>query len=365
MKAVELGMAEKSDLQPKTHALLEFQHGWDLYEQHLSRPEVAGGVGAQTVQRYRPIFNKFVAHAQSRGIQHWNDVTAQVVTTYLKALEKKKCADRTLYMEGTVLKQIMKWLAQEQLIPRACLFNLPLKKVRGTQTYCWTKAEVCGMIEHCRQTPGLGWLADVITALAHTGMRIGELAALRWSDITPDQKSLRVSNDPPGRTGASRGRRRTKSRRDRTIPIHANLLAVLKAIPRSTDGLVFRGPRGGRLKPDTVRTILIRDVLTPLKEQFPVATGERGFEHGRPHSFRHYFCSTAVNGGTPMATLMEWLGHQDSAMVHHYYHLHDPESQHQLCKLDFTGVTDSNVAAERTPKDLEASQSGRPARVVS
>lgn len=221
------------------------------------------------------------------------------------------------------------------------------------------------MIKHCRQTPGLDWLGDVITALAHTGMRIGELAALRWGDITPDQKTLRVSNDPPGRAGTPRGRRRTKSRRDRTIPIHANLLAVLKDKSRNTDGLVFRGPRGGKLKPDTVRTILIRDVLEPLKQQFPAAPGERGFEHGRPHSFRHYFCSTAVNGGTPMATLMEWLGHQDSAMVRHYYHLNDAESQHQMCKLDFTGITDSNVAAGRTPKDPEASQSGRTIRVVS
>lgn len=131
VKAVELGVADKSDLQPQTHAQLEFQHGWDLYEQHLSRPEVIGGVDAKTVQRYRPICDKFVTHAQSRGIRHWNDVTAQVVTVYLKSLAKDKYADRTLYMEGTFLKTIMKWLAQGKLIPRECLFNLPLKKVRG------------------------------------------------------------------------------------------------------------------------------------------------------------------------------------------------------------------------------------------
>ena len=112
--------------------------------------------------------------------------------------------------------------------------------------------------------------------------------------------------------------------------------------------MVFRGPRDGKLKPDTVRTILIRDVLEPLKEQFPVAGGERGFEHGRPHSFRHYFCSAAVNGGTPMALLMEWLGHQDSAMVRHYYHLHDTESQEQMQKLDFAGDAGRSGATQKS-----------------
>lgn len=39
------------------------------------------------------------------------------------------------------------------------------------------------MVDLCRSSTRLHWLADVIVALAATGMRIGELAALRWSDV--------------------------------------------------------------------------------------------------------------------------------------------------------------------------------------
>lgn len=34
---------------------------------------------------------------------------------------------------------------------------------------------------------------------------------------------------------------------------------------------------------------------------------------------------------------MKWLGHRNSRMVKHYYHLHDEEAQRQMKKLSFTG----------------------------
>ena len=51
-----------------------------------------------------------------------------------------------------------------------------------------------------------------------------------------------------------------KSGRSRSFPIHPDLLKVLQGMPR-VDAYVFHGPRGGRLKPDTVRRILVREVI--------------------------------------------------------------------------------------------------------
>jgi integrase len=114
---------------------------------------------------------------------------------------------------------------------------------------------------------------------------------------------------------------------------------------RAADGLVFHGPRGGRLKPDTVRQVLIRDVLTPLEKKFKREGGQVGFADGRLHSFRHFFCSTCANSGVPEQVVMAWLGHRDSAMVRHYYHLHDDEAQRQMERLDFLGKAGGGVAA--------------------
>ncbi len=68
--------------------------------------------------------------------------------------------------------------------------------------------------------------------------------------------------------------------------------------------------------------MLINQVIEPLLGRFPSVEGEQGFADGRLHSFRHYFASMcALN---PQLT-MHWLGHQDSAMVRHYFHLHAAE----------------------------------------
>jgi integrase len=94
-----------------------------------------------------------------------------------------------------------------------------------------------------------------------------------------------------------------------------------------------------------VRQVLVRDVLTPLREQFMTEGGPAGFAAGRLHSFRHYFCSTCANSGVPEQVVMEWLGHRESAMVRHYYHLHDDEAQRQMKRLNSLGQAGGGVAA--------------------
>jgi integrase len=66
---------------------------------------------------------------------------------------------------------------------------------------------------------------------------------------------------------------------------------------------------------------------------------------GRLHSFRHYFCSRYANSGVPEQVVMAWLGHADSKMVRHYYHLHDDEAQRQMKRLQFLSGSSDGVAA--------------------
>ncbi|HEY7327792.1 MAG TPA: tyrosine-type recombinase/integrase [Gemmataceae bacterium] len=146
--------------------------------------------------------------------------------------------------------------------------------------------------------------------------------------------------------------RTTKSHRDRTLPIHDDLKPILAGMPRLTDGFVFHGPLGGRLKPDTVRNILKREVLPPLAEKFPAKEDDPGIAAGRLHSFRHYFCSMSADHDVPEQLLMSWLGHRDSDMIRHYYHLHQDEARRQMAKIPFlgkkmTGASEGVVDGER------------------
>jgi integrase len=83
-------------------------------------------------------------------------------------------------------------------------------------------------------------------------------------------------------------------------------------------------------------------VLAPLAEKFPTPENEIGFKNGRLHSFRHFFTSRCANKGVPPQIVMTWLGHSDSKMVAHYYHLHDTESDREMSWLDLFENTDGS-----------------------
>lgn len=237
-----------------------------------------------------------------------------------------------MYIEATTVKQVIGWLVRAQRLPAGMRVELPMRKRTGTDAYCWRAAEVAAILAHCRSRPELLWLEDVLVALATTGMRIGELANLRRSDVDLEAGVIRIRDETA--VGGTGPRRTTKSGASRSVPIPSPLRPVLARLPVHRDGYLFHGPRQGRLKPDTVRRTFVDAVLEPLSGRFPTFEGEVGLRNGRLHSFRHYFVSVCVQKLIPEQTTMHWVGHADSKMVKYYYHLHDDESRRQMDRLN-------------------------------
>jgi integrase len=345
VRAVELGLADASILKALEPEVLDLKEGETLYMNHVGRPLIVGGAVKKTQRRYRAVFEKFRKFAAENGVLSWNGVNKNVLTSYAAWLDGEGYAYATEYLELTTLKQAIKWFSEEGHLPTKALIRYPLDKPSGTDTYCYRPAEVAAIVDLCRKQPELAWLADIVTALACTALRISELAALRWDDLDDGLQMLRIVDERHRRHRSGSETRRTKTGRSRASPIHQDLVAVLSKMSRSDDGVIFHGPLGGRLKADTVRRILIRDVLEKLKERFPTAPGAIGFEHGRLHSFRHYFRSVAAQSGTAEHIVMSWLGHSSSRMVRHYFHLHDDESRRQMQRITFLGDASGRVAA--------------------
>ena len=332
---------------------LSVEDGWRLYLDSRSGSAVAGGVSPRTLKRYRAVQDKFILFAKDSAVATWKLVTESTLVQYSKSLFERSYAERSIYLELTTLKQLVKWLFFQKYVDR-CL-TLPLKRPRGTNTHCWSQEQVRAILEHCADQRGLSWLHPLLLCLACTGMRIGELAALRWCDIDLSKEHILLKDESADRHVLSREARTLKSGKGREIPIFPDLLAALKKIQRTQDGFVFHGPKGGRIKPDVVRNAFKRDVIRPLSNRFKSSDGDVGFQHGRLHSFRHYFCSACALQGVPQRLLMEWLGHEDSVMCRHYFHSDPKDSLRQLAKVQFvprqdrlpseTGESDSSEVA--------------------
>lgn len=330
-KAVEHGLISADALD--SCAAPTIADGWRQYLDEIDSTHVMGGATPETIKRYGAVRDKHVKDCLKHGIETWAEFDEAALRAYGKRLAQKS-ADRTVYLELTLIKSINTWLINHKLLPVSAKLILPLKKPQGTDTYCYSSLEVTAMVEHCRADRKLVWLANLMTGLAHTGMRISELAGLRWTDVNFESGMIRVADERSSRFKRLAGSARTtKGRRSRTILIHTELRTLLVGLGRKPDGFVFHAALGGRVLARNVLEQFIKHVIEPLQTKFPTPQGEIGFEHGRLHSFRHYFCSQCFLGGASEGEIKEWLGHADSKMVEHYRHLRGEDAQRKMSQI--------------------------------
>jgi integrase len=146
------------------------------------------------------------------------------------------------------------------------------------------------------------------TTAAMTGLRQGELVALRWRDIDWPAGVVRV------RRSYSRGEWGTpKSRRSsRAVPLADRVAAELdehfrRSAYRADDSLVFCHPQSG----DPYDASHLRHRF--YGAMTAAGMGERRGRKGGItfHSLRHTFGTRMAAVGVPMRTLQEWMGHRD------------------------------------------------------
>jgi integrase len=150
-----------------------------------------------------------------------------------------------------------------------------------------------------------GAMRYVVAAM--TGLRQGELIALRWSNIDWTAGAIRVRRSHVRRIDGV-----PKSRRSvRTVPMADDVARALEAISPADaedDALVFPDPLDGReLRPNSM--------LTRMRKALRAA----GLEESHcSHDLRHTFGTRMAARGTPMRTLQEWMGHKDILTTQRY-----------------------------------------------
>lgn len=144
---------------------------------------------------------------------------------------------------------------------------------------------------------------------AMTGLREGELIALRWRDVDWPAGRIRVrQNYVLGEFGTPKSRRSTRS-----VPMADRVGAELDGLHqasrrRGDDDLVFADPMtGGPL----AKAAILRRFRKALRAAHLDDTH-------RFHDLRHTFGTRMAAAGVPMRTLQEWMGHRDIATTQRY-----------------------------------------------
>lgn len=156
--------------------------------------------------------------------------------------------------------------------------------------------------------PVLPHFGDHLTAAVlismNTGMRRGELLALRWANVDTKGKQITVEGST------------AKSQQTRHIPLNDEALEVLKQWKEQA--------------PDSERVFAID---TGFKTAWASLLERAKITKFRWHDLRHHFASRLVQKGVPLNTVRELLGHASMAMTLRYAHLAPDQKREAVAKL--------------------------------
>lgn len=146
----------------------------------------------------------------------------------------------------------------------------------------------------------------------YTGIRIGELLALRWEDIDFEKKLLYINHTITIMKNSDKiqwilGEPKTKKSK-RVIPLPINILKELKKIKKKNQSKFVITTRKNECV--TIRS---------YQRTFEKILKKCNIPHQNFHSLRHTFATRALESGMDIKTLSELLGHQDAMITLNRY----------------------------------------------
>jgi integrase len=156
--------------------------------------------------------------------------------------------------------------------------------------------------------------AALFLTAAMTGLRLGELLALRWRDVDFAGQRVHVRRSY---SQHARAEKAPKSGKVRSVPLVPDLVAPLDRLSRrehftGDDDLVFVGPTGEHVP------------YASLRRRYQAALERAGLRPIRFHDLRHIFGTTAVQAFA-QSDVQAMMGHAHGSTTERYLH-HRPRA---------------------------------------
>lgn len=159
----------------------------------------------------------------------------------------------------------------------------------------------------CLSRVATGQMKTFIVVALNTGLRKGELFALKWSDIDIAKAELRV--------------RKSKGKRFRVVLLNHTSLEALRTQPRHiTSRLIFYNSNGTAWK--------------DVRGSFRAALTHAKLPRIRIHDLRHSFVSNLVAAGVDLRAVQELAGHANIATTMKYAHLSPERLRESVAALE-------------------------------
>ena len=262
----------------------------------------------------------------------WQDVplskvSHSAVQTWCNQLEAGGLAGSTVRQAHRVLALVLALAVRDKRIPSNPAEGVKLPRAVSRDKRFLSAAEVHRLAE------AAGRDQLIVLMLAYTGLRFGELAALRVGRVDLMRRRLDIAESVTEVNGeATFGDPKTHQRR--SVPLPRFLLDQVTALVagKGPHDLVFTAREGGVLR-----------LMNFRRRSFDPAARAAGLAGLTPHELRHTAASLAVQSGANVKAVQRMLGHASAAMTLDVYA--------GLFEDELDAVADRMDAAARTVAD--------------
>jgi site-specific recombinase XerD len=263
-------------------------------------------VSDNTRAAYRRDVAAFVDWSDRLGMSGPSDVARKTLRRYVSHLSTRRYARRTIARKAAALRRYFGWATRAGLVPTDPSVGLSVPAGAGRLPRVLRDDELTTLLDAPRHAvaddpPAIRLRDDaVLEVLYGSGLRVGELCGLRPSDLSLDERLVRVWG---------------KGGKQRRVPLSDPAVEALSAwltggraalvASDSPDDAVFLNRAGHRMSPRDVRRIVDRRAAVPT----------------HPHALRHTYATHLLDGGADLRAVQELLGHSDLATTQHYTHV--------------------------------------------
>lgn len=280
------------------HERLDFSEVAERYILHIEgvlrrKPTTVADYTSMVQRHLGPFF----------GGRSIDSIGVECVAAYIKAKLQQGLSPKTVSNQLNLAHAVFEHAIRRgwASVNPVALADRPRGKARDPDIRFLTSDEVDSLLaavppDHLGSTDR----ALYLTA-AYTGLRQGELAALRWRDVDRSAGVIRVRrNYTRGRFGTPKSRRSV-----RAVPIAKRVAVELEnrlagSRHGGDDDLVFGHPNSGQPY-DASR----------MRKRFKDALKLAGIRPVRFHDLRHTFGTRMAAAGAPLRAIQEWMGHCD------------------------------------------------------
>ena len=209
-----------------------------------------------------------------------------------------------------------------------CNFDLISVKAKLTQNRCLSDTEQMALTKYL--IDNLDYINLGILICLYTGLRIGEICALQFKDISMKDKVLTVNKTMQRIQNFSDSEVKTnviitppKSQTSvREIPIPDFLIDILSTFHEAPNAYLLTGRTDKFIEPRT------------MDNKFKLCLKKCGIKHINFHQLRHRFATCCIEVGFEIKSLSEILGHSSvNITLNRYVHSSLELKRTNMCKL--------------------------------